>query len=202
VSRTERGEATRRRLLQAAEDVFSRLPYHRASIVKITEAAGVAHGTFYLYFTSKQQIFEELIDDLDHRACRSMATESGRGTTRAEQEELGFQAFFRFTAEHPGLYRAVRQAEFVAPGSVRRHYERIAEGYTKGLAGAMAAGEIPPTNPEVLAWCLMGVAELVGMHWVLWNDSLPVPPDVLADCLAFVQRGLGVTAGAGRAGDR
>jgi len=178
--------------------VFSRLPYHSASIVKITEAAGVAHGTFYLYFTSKQQIFEELIDDLDHRVRQTMAIESGRGRNRAEQEQLGFQAFFRFTAEHPGLYRAVRQAEFVAPGSVRRHYERIAEGYTKGLADAMAAGEIPPTNPptnpEVLAWCLMGVAELVGMHWVLWNDSRPVPPDVLSDCLAFVQRGLGVAA--------
>ena len=54
---TSRGAATRRRLLEAAERVFSELGYHEASIVKITEAAGVAQGTFYLYFAGKQEIF-------------------------------------------------------------------------------------------------------------------------------------------------
>ena len=48
----KRGAATRRRLLESAEQVFAELGYHEASIVKITEAAGVAQGTFYLYFSS------------------------------------------------------------------------------------------------------------------------------------------------------
>ena len=61
---TKRGEATRRRLLEAAEDVFADLGYHDASIVKITERAHVALGTFYLYFDSKQAIFEALVIDL------------------------------------------------------------------------------------------------------------------------------------------
>ena len=45
---------TRRRLLDAAEVCSPTLGYHDASIVKITEAAGVAQGTFYLYFASKR----------------------------------------------------------------------------------------------------------------------------------------------------
>ena len=57
----KRGARTRRRLLDAAEQVFAELGYHEASIVKITEAAGVAQGTFYLYFDSKQAIFDELV---------------------------------------------------------------------------------------------------------------------------------------------
>jgi AcrR family transcriptional regulator len=56
----EKGARTRRRLLDAAERVFAELGYHDASIVKITEAAGVAQGTFYLYFTGKQEIFDVL----------------------------------------------------------------------------------------------------------------------------------------------
>ena len=51
---SKRGERTRRRLLEAAEAVFAELGYHDASIVKITEAAGVGQGTFYLYFASKK----------------------------------------------------------------------------------------------------------------------------------------------------
>jgi AcrR family transcriptional regulator len=47
---SQRGLDTRRRVLDAAEQVFGEYGYHDASMVKITEAAGVAQGTFYLYF--------------------------------------------------------------------------------------------------------------------------------------------------------
>ena len=70
---TSRGAATRTRLLEAAETVFAELGYHDASIVKITEAAGVAQGTFYLYFAGKQEIFEELVRDLNRRVRHAMA---------------------------------------------------------------------------------------------------------------------------------
>jgi AcrR family transcriptional regulator len=56
-----RGLETRNKLLEAAEQVFGDLGFHDASIVKITEAAGVGQGTFYLYFGSKQEIFDELV---------------------------------------------------------------------------------------------------------------------------------------------
>src|SRR5207249_9643511 len=62
-----RGVETRLRLLESAEAVFSELGYHDASIVKITEAASVGQGTFYLYFASKKEIFDELVRDLNTR---------------------------------------------------------------------------------------------------------------------------------------
>ena len=62
----------------AAEDVFTELGYHEASIVKITEAAGVAQGTFYLYFGSKQDVFEEVVLDLNRRV-RHYDQRGGRG---------------------------------------------------------------------------------------------------------------------------
>src|ERR1051325_7602418 len=84
---TSRGAATRQRLLEAAEAVFAELGYHEASIVKITEAAGIAQGTFYLYFASKQEIFEELVRDLNRRVRHAMAAGSERGRTRAEDRK-------------------------------------------------------------------------------------------------------------------
>jgi AcrR family transcriptional regulator len=189
-ARTERGARTRTRLLEAAEKVFTELGYHEASIVKIAEAAGVAPGTFYLYFGGKQDIFDELVEDLNGRVRRAMADAASRGRTRPEAERLGFEAFFRFTAEHPGLYRVIRQAEFVSPRALRLHYERIVPGYARGLEEAMARGEIATGDPEVLAWALMGVGEMIGLRWILWGDTDEIPPRVFEETMRFVERAL------------
>jgi AcrR family transcriptional regulator len=182
--RTERGTRTRARLLAVATDVFAERGYHDASIVKITEAAEVGQGTFYLYFSSKQQIFEEVVKDLNSRVRRAMFEASSAQRERLDAERAGFRAFFRFTAENPALYRIMRQAEFVAPDVLHMHYETIARGYVAGLTAAQERGELAgDVDPEVAAWALMGIGELVGMRWVLWtraDDAAAAPLDAAA----------------------
>ena len=176
-----KGLETRRRLLDASERVFGELGFYDASIVKITEAAGVAQGTFYLYFASKQEVFEELVRDLNARVRHAMQAGAARGRDRIEAERLGFRAYFQFTAEHPALYRIIRQAEFVSPETLRFHYEKITEGYVEGLREAMARGEVAQGDPEVLAWALMAAGEMLGMRWLLWNGRGEMPADVLTE---------------------
>jgi AcrR family transcriptional regulator len=192
--RPGKGDRSRQRILDAAEGVFAEFGFHSASIVKITEAAGLAQGTFYLYFTSKQAVFEQVLLDLNHRVRQAMA-EGARGAgNRAEAERGGFLGFFRFTAEHPALYRVIRQAEFVAPELLERHYSTIATGYVEGLRAAMAAGEIAPADPEVVAWALMAVGEMIGMRWVLWPHANEIPPNIFEETMALVTRALGTPA--------
>jgi AcrR family transcriptional regulator len=174
-----KGQRTRARLLEAAEHVFADLGYNDASIVKITEAAGVGQGTFYLYFAGKAEIFDELVRDLNHRVRRAMSEAAEQGRTRIESELLGFGAFFRFTAEHPALYRIIRQAEFASPQTLQFHYDRIVEGYVAALERAMDAGEVERRDPEVLAWALMGIGELIGMRYILWAERREVSQHVL-----------------------
>lgn len=175
---TKRGEATRRRLLEAAEVVFAEQGYHEASIVKITERAGIGLGTFYLYFDSKQSIFEALVIDLNRRVRHSMSEAMDGAGSRLEAERAGFAGFFRFTAEHPALYRVVREAEFVSPEVLRLHYTRIVEGYEAGLRAAQQAGDVDAgLDPETTAWALMGMGELIGMRFLLWErDAAGRPP--------------------------
>src|SRR3954469_10305987 len=166
----DRGARTRAKLLEAAESVFAQLGYHDASIVKITEAAGVAQGTFYLYFQSKKDVFEEVVLDLNRRVRHFVQEAAKEGKDRAEVEALGFRAYFRFTAEHPALYRVIRQAEFVSPETLRLHYTRIVEGYESGLRAAQAVGDVDPAlDPGITAWALMGMGELIGMRFLLWE---------------------------------
>lgn len=175
---TKRGEATRRRILEAAEAVFAELGYHEASIVKLTERAGVALGTFYLYFDSKQTVFEALVLDLNSRVRHSMTEAMQGAKDRIEAERRGFEGFFRFTAEHPALYRVVREAELVSPRMMHLHYERIVEGYITGLRAAQSSGDVDDAlDPEVTAWALMGMGELIGMRYLLWErDATGTPP--------------------------
>jgi len=186
-----RGVETRQRLLDSAELVFADLGYHDASIVKITEAAGVGQGTFYLYFASKKDVFDELVRDLNRRVRHAMKESSSKGATRIEAELLGFGAYFRFTAEHPALYRIIRQAEFVSPEILQLHYERLTNGYVAGLRQAMANGEIEPGDPELLAWTLMGIGELVGMRWILWAGREELPPEISAALDEIIARTVG-----------
>lgn len=188
-----KGRRTRLSLLQAAEEVFAEHGWEEASIVKITEAAGVSQGTFYRYFTSKQAVFDELVEDLNRRVRHAMSEGAARGTNRVEAERYGFEAFFRFTAEHPGLYRVIRQAEFASPRALHMHYERIAEGYVAALDDAIDAGEIVTADTEVLAYALMGIGELIGMRWILWGDDR-VPTHVIDEMMGFIARGLGARA--------
>lgn len=58
--RTER----RAQIVEAAARIFSRTGYHAASVDDIVREAGVARGTFYLYFPSKRELFSALIDEL------------------------------------------------------------------------------------------------------------------------------------------
>jgi AcrR family transcriptional regulator len=188
---TARGERTRQKLLESAEQIFAELGYHDASIVKITEAAGVGQGTFYLYFSSKKQVFEEVVFDLNSRVRHAMTEAAAKGTTRSERELLGFGAFFRFTADHPALYRIIRQAEFVSPETLVAHYERLMRPYAVGLEQAMKAGEVAEGDPEVLAWSLMGIGELVGMRWILWNGDKEMPEAVFDELARIIVRVLG-----------
>lgn len=65
--------ARRQQILNEARDVFAKHGYHAAKVDDIVAAAGVARGTFYLYFEDKHAIFEEIVDRMLTRVSMSIA---------------------------------------------------------------------------------------------------------------------------------
>ncbi|MFN4307770.1 TetR/AcrR family transcriptional regulator [Sulfurihydrogenibium azorense] len=55
---------TREKLLQSAKELFSKKGYYETKVSDIVEKSGVAQGTFYIYFKSKEEIFLELVKSL------------------------------------------------------------------------------------------------------------------------------------------
>ena len=188
---TERGRLSRQRIVDAAEQVFGEKGYFPAAVPDITREAGVANGTFYLYFDSKREVFIEVLSNLA-RLIRRVTREALRsGDPRMEDERRGFAAFFALVNEHRHLYRIVRQAEFVED-SLRCYYESIVPGYITRLRVAMERGEVRRLDPETLAYCLLGVGDLVGMRWAYWTGK-PIPPEVFESVIEFIRHGMEAT---------
>jgi AcrR family transcriptional regulator len=186
---TVRGQKTRQELLDAAEAVFGEKGFEHASISEITRRAGVALGTFYVYFPHKEAVFVELIDELGLRLRQALADGIAGHSHRLEKERAGFKAFFEFAGRHRNLYRIVRQAEFVDEGVYHRYYRGLAAAYAKGLSEAMASGEIGRYEPEVLAYALMGIADFLGMRFVVW-DNPEALERITDEVMHFVKHGL------------
>jgi AcrR family transcriptional regulator len=189
---TPRGEATRQRILDAAEEVFGDLGYYEASISEITRRAKVAQGTFYIYFHSKREIFVELVEHLGNRLRAATNAASHGAISRLAAERQGFAAFFDFVAQHRRVYQIVQEAERVAPEAARTYYQRISDGYQRRLREAVAAGEIRAIDAEVTTYALMGIAHFEALRWILWEDSehATVSPAVLDAIFAFIAHGL------------
>lgn len=188
-AKTSKGEATRQKLLDAAEEIFGTKGYFNTSIVDITLKADVAQGTFYIYFPSKLNVFQELIKELSHGLRKEISQALIGAGSRREAEELGFATFFSFIKEHRNLYRIVQEVQFVDEELYKWYYRRLAEGYIKGLEAAMASGEFRYLDPEIVAYALMGIAEFLGMRWVLWEKK-DVPEEALATAMRLIMEGL------------
>jgi AcrR family transcriptional regulator len=190
--KASRSEQTRARILDAAEEVFGEHGYHGASIVEITKRAGHGLGTFYLYFPSKIEIYRHLL-----RARQHDFIEAARAATAGTSDQRSvvrgaFRVFFDWIAERPAIMRLLREAEFVDPSLLEDLYRAPAEEYRKRLARARELGYLADTDPEVLAWCIMGMTEFVVLRFIIWGEEKSMTDEQFDAFAEIVVRALGV----------
>jgi AcrR family transcriptional regulator len=187
--RTERGRRTRRALLDAAALEFGEHGFHLASISAITRRAGVALGSFYTYFGSKDAIFRALVSDMSARVRDHVAPAIRAAPDALAAERAGLDSFLAFVRDHKELYRIIDESEFVDPASFRRHYASTAERIVQRLREAAARGEVRADVEDAHAWAVMGMNVFLGLRYGVWSEDRPTAEvaDVIAD---FLRRGL------------
>lgn len=187
--KTARGRKTWQNLLNAAEREFGERGFHEAAITRITESAGVALGTFYVHFPSKEAIFRALVAHMGHLTRSFIAERVADAPTRLAAERQGLEAFIEFARRHQNLYRIVNEAQFVAPDAYRAYYEDFAAAYRRRLADAAARGEIRDGRHEIRAWALIGASVFLGQRFGLWDEATPAA-DVAAAVSDMIENGL------------
>ena len=169
--RTARGRRTLRALLDAAAVEFGGRGFHDASICGITRRAGIALGSFYTYFDSKDAVFRALVTDMsaqvrDHVAPAVRAAPDGLAAERA-----GLAEFIGFVRDHKEIYRIIDEAEFVDSDSFRAHYASTAERIEARLRAAAARGEVRGDVDDVHAWAIMGMNVFLGLRYGVWSED-------------------------------
>ena len=166
--RTERGRKTLRKLLDAAAVEFGERGFHEASISGITRRAGVALGTFYTYYDSKDAIFRALVGDMSD-AVKVAAREAIERTMQPlEVERAALEAFLAGASKHKEIYRIIDEAEFVDPASYRTHYETIAARIADRLDAGAGKGAFRDDLGEAEAWAVMGMNVFLGLRYAIW----------------------------------
>jgi AcrR family transcriptional regulator len=167
--RTARGRKTLRAILDAAAVEFGEKGFHDSSISGITTRAGVALGSFYTYFDSKDAVFRALVNDMsaqlrDHVTPLVQAAPDGIAA-----EKIGLEAFLEFVRAHKEIYRIIDESEFVDYEAYRHHYMTTVERIHQRLKAGAARGEIRADVGEVHAWAIGGMNVFLGMRFGLWD---------------------------------
>jgi AcrR family transcriptional regulator len=188
---------TRARLLQAAQELIEEGGYSAASVIAIAERAGVAAGTLYRHFSSKEELFVELfrsVCDREVRAMQSAAEKMPADAPYADRLETVLATFAERAMRRPRLAWALI-AEPVDPrvDAERLAYrERYAGLIAEGVRAGVAAGQLPEQNAELIAAALVGGCgeALVGPLAPL-TGTRPTNAEVITALRMFVRRAVG-----------
>ena len=187
--RTERGRRTLRALLDASAAEFGEKGFHEGSISGITRRAGVALGTFYTYFDSKDAVFRALVRDMSDQVRDHVAPGLRAAPDQIAAERAGLSGFLEFVQGHKEIYRIIDEAEFVDPESFRLHYATTAERIERRLRAGAARGEVRDDVGEIHAWAVMGMNVFLGLRFGVW-DADADPAEVAEIAADLLRRGL------------
>ncbi|HWV83067.1 MAG TPA: TetR/AcrR family transcriptional regulator [Hyphomicrobiaceae bacterium] len=171
--RADRAIETRRKLMDAAAKVVGEEGYANASVAKITAIAEIAQGTFYNYFASQQDLFDQLLPELGTELLEFIRHRIAGESGSFRREEIGFRAFFDFLAERPEFYRILNEAETFAPKAYHDHMRNMAEGYTRALSRSHAKGELPGFERrelEVVIYTMLAARNYISYRY-LFRDG-------------------------------
>ncbi len=188
---------TRERLLRAAQELIEEGGYGTASVVAIADRAGVAAGTLYRHFSSKEELFVEVfrsVCDREVRAMQAAAEAMPAEASHVDRLVTVLSTFARRALRRPRLAWALL-AEPVDPlvDAERLAYRaRYSELAAQALRAGIAAGELPEQNVELTAAALVGGCgeALVGPLSPL-AASKPAMEEILSALGIFVRRAVG-----------
>lgn len=165
--REQKREQTREALMEAAAVIIAEQGFAAATLVRITERANIALGTFYNYFENTDVLFAELMDSYGGRLRSSIKAAVPASAGFFEREEAAFRAWFKFLHQHPFFVRVLNEAEIFSPDAFERYFESITSGYRRILKHSASKGEIRKLKAheiEAVALMLMAQRSFYGLR--------------------------------------
>ena len=190
---TAAGLATRERLLAVARELIEQGGYGSASVAAIADRAGVAAGTLYRHFVSKEELFLEVFRDVcagEERAMRAAADDAGPGAV--DRLEAVLTTFARRALENRPLAWALlaEPVDQLVDAERLAYRERYATLIASELRTAIDGDEIPEQDVGITAAALVGGC---GEALVGPLSSVHRSDQVVGAIQTFVRRAIGAS---------
>jgi AcrR family transcriptional regulator len=189
-------EATRQRLLNAAETVFADKGYHGAAVDDIARKSDTSKGGFYFHFPNKEAIFMALIDSLTPRLEAAIERAISAQPDPVAQLDAALRTVFETFSNHQRLSK-ILLVEAVGLGhgfdeKLIRVRGRFAAMIQRRLDLAVESGRIAPIDTETVAWAWFGAINEIVTRWLVSRQ--PQLLDIAFPALrALLLRSIGVS---------
>ena len=146
------------RLMEAALGLFADYGFHGVAVPKIAKAAGIATGSVYNYFTSKEELANELFWFWKQKLKELLLTDFPATATTREQFEFIWQRLHAFTDTYPKAFQFIE-------GQLHANYltvrckdleEEVFEIGRSFVYGGQAAGVIHDADPQMIVAIFFG----------------------------------------------
>ena len=162
-SSKKRGRAKTRKedIMKVAADLFSKKSYHDVTMDQIAEHVGVAKGTIYLYFDSKENLYLGILEHTHETIESILVNEIAKNDPAPQKLKKVLTLIFRFYSENKDVLRILTRDE---TRLIKEHYEfterwrhRRIKLYRKILEKGIKEGSFRPANTELLALIIFGL---------------------------------------------
>lgn len=184
----------REELLRAAREIFAEKGFDAATVSEIVARAGVAQGTFYLYFPSKFSVIKDLTHELQSRIEQTVRLSSAEAADLGEMIERSVEASFHILGEYrdvlalPGAGQH-RQVSSEASFSPFTPYHAL---ITEMIRNAQEAGTVSSTiNAEVTAMLIIGMIYYAANQCYVYQSTI-TPASYIQEAAGFIRRALGI----------
>ena len=188
-------EERKKIVLLSAKAVFAQKGYHQASVSDIIQRAGIARGTFYLYFRSKRDVFNSILDEIVKelgRVIKQIDLDSSASTL--EQLRSILRLIIMLALENPDMAQIVLNraggldSEF--DGKLRGFYEVVLGKIESSLQQGIELGLVRKCNTKITACCILGCMKEVVNLILLDADAISQLDSVLDEILNFGLQGV------------
>lgn len=167
IPRTRNGKATFQLIIDKTVKLFYEKGYFNTTIGDITSEAGVAAGTFYLYFPNKLTLYKYILMEFQHDIRREIASKVSTVEGRFNKEKEGIKTFIKYAVENPHSYNIIWESLYIDKKLFIDYYDGFAKRYERGLKESIVDGEMYNVDTELVSYILMGVSNFVGLKVLL-----------------------------------
>ena len=161
VPKTRNGKATFKLLVDTTIKLFYEKGYFNTTIADITKEAGVAAGTFYLYFPNKLTLYKYILMEFQYDVRREIASKVSQVEGRFNKEKEGIKTFIKYALNNPHSYNIIWESLYID------YYDGFAKRYERGLKQSIIDGEMYDIDTELVSYMFMGISNFVGLKVLL-----------------------------------